>query len=61
MNPLKSFVRHALHDADPEPEPDRPQLEMRQTQDGEFQLVETETNHWIGCDPADCIDLEEVA
>ena len=61
MNPLKSYVRHALEDADPEPDPDRPALEANQTPGGHFQLVEPATNAWIGCEREDCIVPEEVA
>lgn len=61
MNPLKSFVAHALEDADPEPDVDRPRLEANQTPGGQFQLVEPETSAWIGCESEDCIVPEEVA
>jgi len=61
MNPVKSFLRQALKDAEPEPDIDRPRLEANRTPGGHFQLVEPETNAWIGCEPEDCIVPEEVA
>ena len=61
MNPLKTYVLHSLEDSDPDPGTDRPRLDANQTPGGQFQLVEPETNAWIGCETADCIVPEEVA
>lgn len=60
MNPVKSYLRQALKNADPEPDTDRPRLRANQTPGGHFQVFEPETNAWIGCAPEDCIVPEEV-
>jgi len=61
MNPLKSYVAHALQDADPEPDIDRPRLRANQTPGGQIQLYGPDTSAWIGCEAEDCIVPEEVA
>jgi len=63
MNPLKSFVPHALDNADLEPDTDGPQLRADQTIGGWFQIYEVGNGDeaWISADPDECLEPEEVA
>jgi hypothetical protein len=64
MNPLKSYVLHALEDADPEPGTDRPRLRTQQAMGGGLVLYEPradEADAWIHGDDRTLVDLKEVA
>jgi len=64
MNPLKSYVMHALQDSDPEPDTDRPRLRTRQAVGGGLVLYEPradEADAWAHASPQTLVDLQEVA
>jgi len=64
MNPLKSYVLHALQDADPEPDTDRPRLRTKQAMGGGLVFYEPragDPDAWIHGGAQTLVDLTEVA
>ena len=64
MNPLRSYVLHALEDADPEPDIDRPRLRTQQAMGGGLVLYEPRADDpdaWAHAGSQTLVDLREVA
>lgn len=64
MNPLKSYVLHALQDSDPKPDTDRPRLRTQEAVGGGLVLYEPsadEADAWAHAGPQTLVDLQEVA